>query len=87
MCSGEGEDREVLLSLGDILTFVTGASCVPPMGFDSPPQINFCHEDAHFPTASTCVPSITIPQSMREMSVFVTRMTEAIIGAIGFGKV
>lgn len=87
VCSVEGDDREVILSLEDILTFVTGASRVPPMGFDNPPQIIFSHEDAHYPTTSTCVPSITIPQSMREMSVFVSRMTEAIVGAIGFGKV
>ena len=79
VCYIEGGDREVTLTLEDILTFVTGASCVPPMGFNSPPQIIFCHESAHYPTASTCVPSVTLTTSMREISVFV--------GTIGFGKV
>ena len=78
MCSHEWEDSKVVLTL-DVLTFVTGASCIPPMGF--------CHDNSHYPTASTCVPSIKIPCSLRDVSLFSTRMTEAIVGAVGFGKV
>ena len=73
----EREDSEVVLTLEDVLTFVTGASCIPPMGFDTPPQITFCHDNSHYPTASTCVPSIKIPCSLRDVSLFSTRMTEA----------
>ena len=86
-CSHEREDSEVVLTLDDVLTFVTGASCIPPMGFDTPPQIMFCHDNSHYPTASTCVPSMKIPCSLRDVSLFSTRMTEAIVGAVGFGKV
>ena len=87
VCSHEREDSEVVLTLEDVLTFVTGASCIPPMGFDTPPQITFCHDNSHYPTASTCVPSIKIPCSLRDVSLFSTRMTEAIVGAVGFGIV
>ena len=87
MCSHEGEDSKVVLTLEDVLTFVTGANCIPPMGFDTPPQTTFCHDNSHYPTASTCVPSIKIPCSLRDVSLFSTRMTEAIVGTVGFGKV
>ena len=87
LCSCEGEDREVVITLEDVLTFVTGASCIPPMGFDRPPQIIFGHDNAHYPTESTCVPSLTIPSSMKEISVFISRMAEAIVRAVGFGRV
>ena len=39
------------------ISFVTGASFIPSMGFYRPPQIIFGH-NAHYPTASNCVPSL-----------------------------
>ena len=45
------------------------------------------HEDAHYPTASICTPSITLPSCMKQMSMFVARMTEAVVGAVGYGRI
>ena len=65
VCSHEGEDSKVVLTLEDVLTFVTGANCIPPMGFDTPPQTTFCHDNSHYPTASTC--------SINKDSLFIER--------------
>ena len=79
MCSVERDDQEVILSVEDILTFVTGASCFPPKGFDNPPQVFFlsrrCPLSYHM---HQCVIDNNSP--VHERCLYVFRMTEAIVG-------
>ena len=52
-----GGDLEI--SMGDVLTFFTGAEHIPPLGFDDA-TLNFNDENP-FPTASTCGICLTLP--------------------------
>ena len=52
-----GGDSEV--SMGDILSFFTGAEDVPPLGFNDA-TLNF-NDNNPYPTASTCGLILTLP--------------------------
>ena len=53
-------DGEAPCSLEDILVFCSGASHVPPLGFDKPPTISFEYESV-LATASTCDIQLRLP--------------------------
>ena len=53
-------DETVTLSLGDCLSFFTGAEQVPPAGFDRECTLNFNSSNI-YPTASTCALVLTLP--------------------------
>ena len=55
------EEHDITLRLEDILVFITGADCVPPMGFKTAPGIHFSHSSLKLALASTRAPSITLP--------------------------
>ena len=59
--SESDEEHDTTLRLEDILVFITGADCVPPMGFKTAPKIHFSHSSLKLAVASTCAPSITLP--------------------------
>ena len=44
----------------DILVFFSGASRLPPLGFQKSPTLNFSEENL-YPTASTCSLILNIP--------------------------
>ena len=49
----KSDDEELMMSLEDVLQFVTGTTCVPPLGFDNVPEIELCNDP--LPSASTCL--------------------------------
>ena len=85
--SESDEEHDTTLRLEDILVFVTGADCVPPMGFKTAPKIHFSHSSLKLAVASTCAPSITLPTCHNSYEEFKDAMVESIVSGFGFGKV
>lgn len=83
--SESDEEHDTTLRLEDILVFVTGADCVPPMGFKMAPKIHFSHSSLKLAVASTCAP-ITLPTCHNSYE-FKDAMVESIVSGFGFGKV
>ena len=88
---GGEEESEVTINLGNILVFVTGAIYLPPMGFESTPEIRFTG-DIHatkmrLTSASTCGPTLYLPLSLSDPDVFAKKMDMAIIGAQCFASI
>ena len=89
-------DEEGPTKLGKILTFATGASEIPPIGFSPQPSIEFLHDEqtvfnsthgvsaARFPMANTCVNCLRIPLHSA-YEAFKTNMDFAIANTQGFG--
>ena len=48
------------MTLSSILSFFSGSEEVPPLGFPSPPEINFNSTNI-YPTSSTCAVQLTLP--------------------------
>ncbi|XP_062304842.1 G2/M phase-specific E3 ubiquitin-protein ligase-like [Osmerus eperlanus] len=92
----DAEDEEGPTKLGKILTFATGASEIPPIGFSPQPSIEFLHDEqtvfnsshgvsaARFPMANTCVNCLRIPLHSA-YEAFKTNMDFAIANTQGFG--
>ena len=76
------------VKLDDILEFVSGASKIPPSGFQKNPSIKFCNDD-RLPKASTCDVSITLPRKLGllQFEQFKERLDLSILGSCGFGNV
>ena len=74
--------------LADLLQFFTGARKVPVTGFDTTLKIKFSNE-AMLPKASTCDCSITFSRSWSLLmdDEFQQKMSECILGSVGFGQV
>ncbi|XP_014679921.1 PREDICTED: uncharacterized protein LOC106819862 [Priapulus caudatus] len=70
--------------LEDVLAFVTGARHRPPCGYGVQPQITFCGASP-LPSASTCAVQLVLPTGLGEEE-FHDKMTEGILGALGFGS-
>ena len=79
---------ELDITLGEILAFITGADRIPAMGFKHGISVYFDHvSDMKYPQVSTCLPSITIPQSMTDFDIFLVDFVEAIKGSsVCFGR-
>lgn len=78
-----GEDGTVGLS--DCLSFFTGASRVPPVGFDTVCTLNFSPHNM-YPTASTCALILTLPTMYHDQySTFKDNMVFAFRNHGGFG--
>ena len=75
--------------LGQILSFATGASKVPPMGFPMSPTIHFISGDdpRALPTASTCSLTLGLPLALTDYDNFKERMTMAVLNTVGFGQI
>ena len=74
------------LTLEDILVFATGASAVPPMGFDLTPKITF-HHTSPMPIANTCIPSLSLPLGIKEYKRFKYMMSFGISNTFDFSDV
>ena len=84
----DDEGSPFTIDLGTVLTFVTGADHIPPLGFPSTPIIQFISEESRFlPTASTCIPSLFLPLQLTDYEDFKRNMDMAVICAHGFGSV
>ena len=89
MYSLDDDSREVTLTLGGLLAFVTGADRVPPMDFDAAPQLLFSHDPKfRLPVSSTCAPSLTLPTShISSYEDFRGVMVRALVEGFGFGNI
>lgn len=79
---------EHIISLGDVLQFLTGVKRMPAVGLEKALTIDFTDNDM-LPVVSTCVLSITFPRSISKMSYqkFKEMMDTCILGSYGFGAV
>ena len=74
------------LNLGDILAFATGASSVPPIGFNCQPSIQF-HSTSKFPEANTCANILRLSLLNESYEEFKDSFCFSVANAIGFGTV
>ena len=72
------------VSLETVLSFFTGASEVPPLGFPHSPQLNFS-STSPYPTASTCAIELTLPTMYKNSTQFEESMEQAFLSHGGFG--
>ena len=71
-----------------ILAFVTGATSIPPMGFDRDLTIRFISEKTRtLPIASTCSLVLWLPTALVDYDMFKERMNFALMNTIGFGHI
>ena len=80
----------VYVNLPQILAFVTGADCIPPLGFDINPTILFSSDRSRLlPVASTCALTLTLTLSvgLAEYDAFQKNMDMAVLNAYEFGQV
>ena len=78
------------ISLGDLLIFITGASLIPPNGFDEPIIIKFFDKkpgEMRYPTASTCSMELYLPREFEDADEFKEYMDTAVTCAHGFGQI
>lgn len=83
---GEVDDD---LHLSDLMIFMTGADCVPPLGFDNPISIEFYdHSDREkrLPWSSTCSLSLNLPRGITDPLAMRGMMGRCLKEGQGFGK-
>lgn len=80
---------ECSCSLQDVLMFFSGASSIPPCGFEGIiPTMIFLHNiDAVLPTASTCDLEFRLPATYTDYQKFKDAMVLGLKGHDGFGGV
>ena len=61
------------ISLGDILSFVTGLRNIPPIGFEKKIMVEFFDEE-RLPNASTCSLILRLPRHLVEEEEFKQKM-------------
>lgn len=83
ICEGDS-----VISLEEVLVFFTGASRIPPGGFDAlnPPSLSFDH-GAIYPQASTCALNLILPAKHAKYEDFKVNMDQALSQNGGFGCV
>ena len=74
------------VTLEDILIFTTGASAIPPLGFDPSPKICFVEWEC-LPFASACANILNFPRTLVRYNHFKEKMSFALCGSHGFGCV
>lgn len=75
-----------MFSLQDVLSFATGATTIPPLGFIPMPCLQF--DDTHlFPRANTCANTLYLPLQIENVSDFIFYMSFGISNTAGFGRV
>ncbi|KAL5475336.1 hypothetical protein EMCRGX_G025133 [Ephydatia muelleri] len=83
-CNDETADG---CTLGDLLSFFTGSSTIPPQGFNKQCTITFNHGSDRLPTASTCSLEIRLPTCHGEdYGSFKDAMVLALKCHDGFGR-
>ena len=74
------------VSLKDVLIFITGASAIPPLGFQPNPKMRFVNWEC-LPFASSCDNVINFPCTLRNYDTFKNKFIFALCGSHGFGNV
>lgn len=86
--ANDGGPSVVIISLPQILIFVTGADSIPPMGFPTDPVIIFSKDKSRLlPLSSTCSLSLTLSTGHVEYDMFKKSMDTAVLNAYEFGQV
>lgn len=83
-------ERASPLTFEDLLTFLSGADCLPPLGFHKKAEIDFYTQDntcRRLPSASTCSMVLFLPRGVQDETELEKLLTEAVKGSLGFGKV
>ena len=83
-----GTDTDVQLS--EVLSFCSGADCIPPLDFDKRPTIEFYNQEQgqrRLPSSSTCSLILWLPRGILEPSEMADLMYQAINLSAGFGRV
>ena len=79
------DDSSVWIDLSKLF-FVSGASEIPPAGFQNRPEICFDQDcDDRLPHSSTCGPTLYLPVSLTDITTFQHKMGYAILCGQGFG--
>ncbi|KAK2558005.1 G2/M phase-specific E3 ubiquitin-protein ligase [Acropora cervicornis] len=81
--SNERHDGDAKATLGEVLSFVTGADVPPPLGFGCSSFITFT--DRTLPTADTCTPVLHLPTVHRSYDKFKEIMDFSILNSPYFG--
>ncbi len=81
----------VVITMGSILSFVTGSDTIPPLGFENNPEIRFDGDHLNpamrLPSASTCGPTLYLPYALSTVELFAEKMDMSIAGAQSFGVI
>ncbi len=86
---GELEDgvvSKLKIRFEDILSFATGATSEPPIGFYTPPTLRF-HDEIYFPKANTCANVLSLSFLPMSYKKFVYYVSYGILNTAGFGRV
>lgn len=78
-------DGNAQATLGDVLSFATGASVPPYLGFESFPVISFIEQ--RFPSANTCALVLKLPTIFESYDEFKMSMDYGILNSRCFGQV
>ncbi len=79
------DGRIPVLTLGQVLSFFTGAEYPPPLGFDLEPMIRFSTV-SDFPLASRCALELTLPTKFyNDYTMFKEKMIYGLCNHGGFG--
>lgn len=71
-----------------ILAFITGATSIPPMGFDCDLTNRFISDKSKtLPVASTCLLVLWLPTALVDYELFKERMNFALLNTVAFGHV
>ena len=86
---GDQHWNNTKLTLGSVLSFVTGATSIPALGFNTAPVIKFDHNApvGWKPTANTCANVLILPvnSTLKVYESFKTEMITCLQSAQGFG--
>lgn len=75
-------------TLGDILSFITGADRIPTLGFTRLISICFYESDGgRRPWSSTCSLQLYLPRGIEDQAVFSALMLSSLNDSCGFGKI
>jgi hypothetical protein len=85
MCSPDGEEQVLPLTLEDILVFGTAADVEPPIGFHPRPTLVF-REGSPFPSTNTCINAIYLPRQEMSFSDFSYYIGYGIANSAGFSQ-
>ena len=72
------------VSLETVMNFFSGASDVPPAGYDVDPAIYFSNENV-YPTSSTCALQLTLPTCYSDFYSFKEALDTGFLMHGGFG--
>ena len=77
-------DGDTSAILSDVLVFTTGASEMPPSGFDTTPEVAFT--EGSLPRANTCSTTLYLPISHEDYNLFKESMDFGILNSPCFGQ-